>query len=60
MGPSGFFQRVAPRLMVEDLMCDLALSGALLDSLSAVCFYADPAAQRLIGVLSTVSACAAC
>jgi MFS family permease len=47
----GFFQRVAPSVMVEDLMRDFALGGALLGSLSAVYFYAYAAVQIPVGVL---------
>ena len=47
----GFFQRVAPSVMVEDLMRDFALDGALLGSLSAVYFYAYAAVQIPVGVL---------
>jgi MFS family permease len=47
----GFFQRVAPSVMVEDLMRDLALDGALLGSLSASYFYAYAAVQIPVGVL---------
>ena len=47
----GFFQRVAPSMMVEDLMRDLALGGALLGSLSASYFYAYAAVQIPVGVL---------
>jgi MFS family permease len=46
-----FFQRVAPSVMVEDLMRDLALGGALLGSLSASYFYAYAAVQVPVGVL---------
>lgn len=35
-----FFQRVAPSVMVENLMRDFAIDGAMLGSLSAAYFYA--------------------
>jgi MFS family permease len=47
----GFFQRVAPGVMVEDLMRDFAISGAVLGSLSAAYFYAYAAVQVPVGVL---------
>lgn len=47
----GFFQRVAPSVIVDDLMRDLALSGALLGTLSAAYFYAYAGLQIPIGLL---------
>lgn len=47
----GFFQRVAPSVMVDDLMRDFALGGAMLGSLSAAYFYAYAAVQIPIGML---------
>lgn len=47
----GFFQRVAPSVMVDDLMRDFALGGALLGSLSATYFYAYAAVQIPVGIL---------
>jgi hypothetical protein len=36
----GFFQRVAPSVMIDHLMRDLAVGGAVLGNLSAFYFYA--------------------
>jgi MFS family permease len=47
----GFFQRVAPAVMVDDLMRDFALGAALLGSLSAAYFYAYAAVQIPVGIL---------
>jgi len=47
----GFFQRVAPAVMVDALMRDFALGGALIGSLSAAYFYAYAAVQIPVGVL---------
>lgn len=46
-----FFQRVAPSVMVGELMRDLALGGAMLGSLSAAYFYAYAAVQIPVGLL---------
>ncbi|MDX6752134.1 MFS transporter [Geminicoccaceae bacterium 1502E] len=46
-----FFQRVAPSVMVGELMRDFALGGAMLGSLSAAYFYAYAAVQIPVGVL---------
>jgi MFS family permease len=46
-----FFQRVAPSVMVDDLMREFALGGALLGSLSATYFYAYAAVQIPVGML---------
>ena len=47
----GFFQRVAPSVMVEDLMRDFAIGGATLGSLSAAYFYAYALVQVPVGML---------
>lgn len=47
----GFFQRVAPSVMADDLMRDFALGGALLGSLAAAYFYAYAAVQIPVGIL---------
>jgi MFS family permease len=47
----GFFQRVAPAVMVDDLMRDFALGAVLLGSLSAAYFYAYAAVQIPVGIL---------
>ncbi len=46
----GFFARVAPSIMVEDLMRDFAASGAIVGTLSAFYFYAYAGMQIPIGV----------
>lgn len=48
----GFFQRVAPAVMVNELMRDFSLGGALLGNLSATYFYAYAAMQIPSGLLS--------
>ena len=45
-----FFQRVAPSVMVEDLMRDFAVTGAVLGNLSALYFYAYAGLQIPIGM----------
>jgi len=47
----GFFQRVAPSVMVDDLMRDFAVSAAVLGNLSAFYFYAYAGVQLPVGVL---------
>jgi MFS family permease len=64
----GFFQRMAPAVMVEELMRDFAMGGALLGNLSAAYFYAYAAMQIPSGLLVdrigarrlSSYACAAC
>ena len=46
-----FVQRVAPSVMVEDLMRDFAVGGAIVGNLSAFYFYAYAGLQIPIGVL---------
>ena len=46
-----FVQRVSPSVMVEDLMRDFAVGGAILGNLSAFYFYAYAGLQVPIGVL---------
>ena len=46
-----FVQRVAPGIMVDDLMRDFAVGGALLGNLSAFYFYAYASIQMAVGVL---------
>ena len=45
-----FFQRVAPSVMVEELMRDFAVSGAVLGNLSAIYFYVYAGLQIPIGM----------
>lgn len=47
----GFFQRVAPSVMVGDLMRDFGASGAILGNLTAFYFYAYAGVQIPVGVL---------
>jgi len=48
----GFFQRVAPAVMVDELMREFSLDGALLGNLSATYFYAYAAMQVPSGLLA--------
>jgi len=48
----GFFQRMAPAVMVEELMSDFSISGATLGSLSAAYFYSYAAMQIPSGLLA--------
>ncbi len=45
-----FFQRVAPSVMVEDLMRDFAVTGAVLGNLSAIYFYVYAGLQIPVGM----------
>jgi MFS family permease len=45
-----YFQRVAPSVMVETLMSELAVSAAVLGNLSAIYFYAYATSQIPIGI----------
>ncbi|MCW5752751.1 MAG: MFS transporter, partial [Alphaproteobacteria bacterium] len=47
----GFFHRVSPSVMVEDLMRDFAVGGAILGNLSAFYFYAYASLQIPVGLL---------
>lgn len=47
----GFFQRVAPSVMVSDLMRDFAVGAAVLGNLSALYFYAYASLQLPVGLL---------
>lgn len=47
----GFFQRMAPAVMVDELMRDFRISGALMGNLSATYFYAYAAMQIPSGLL---------
>ena len=47
----GFFQRMAPAVMVDELMRDFDISGALMGNLSATYFYAYAAMQIPSGLL---------
>jgi sugar phosphate permease len=47
----GFFQRMAPAVMVDELMREFAISGALIGNLSATYFYAYAAMQIPSGLL---------
>ncbi len=47
----GFFQRVAPSVMVPDLMAEFGVSAAVLGNLSAFYFYAYAGLQLPIGVM---------
>jgi len=46
----GFFQRVAPSVMVTELMTDFAVNAAVLGNLSAFYFYAYAGLQLPVGV----------
>lgn len=46
-----FIQRVAPSVMVDDLMRDFAVGGALLGNLSAFYFYAYAGIQIPVGIM---------
>jgi MFS family permease len=46
-----FFQRVAPSVMIDSLMRDLAVGGALLGNLSAFYFYAYASLQIPVGLM---------
>jgi sugar phosphate permease len=48
----GFFQRMAPAVMVEDLMRDFHINGAIMGNLSAAYFYAYAAMQIPSGLLA--------
>jgi len=48
----GFFQRVAPSVMVDRLMADFAVSAAVLGNLSAFYFYSYAAIQLPVGILT--------
>jgi sugar phosphate permease len=48
----GFFQRVAPAVMVDELMTDFSIGAALLGNLSATYFYAYAAMQIPSGLLA--------
>ncbi|MCW8836261.1 MAG: MFS transporter [Rhodospirillales bacterium] len=47
----GFFQRVAPSVMVSDLMRDFGVSAAILGNLTAFYFYAYAGLQLPVGVI---------
>lgn len=47
----GFFLRVSPSVMVDDLMRDFAVGGAVLGNLSAVYFYAYAGLQIPVGLM---------
>ncbi|MDH3474358.1 MAG: MFS transporter [Rhodospirillales bacterium] len=47
----GFFQRVAPSVMIDHLMRDLAVGGAVLGNLSAFYFYAYASLQIPVGLM---------
>jgi MFS family permease len=47
----GFFQRVSPSVMVEDLMRDFAVGAAILGNLSAFYFYAYAPIQIPVGLV---------
>ncbi len=47
----GFFHRLAPSVMIDHLMRDLAISGAVLGNLSAFYFYAYAGLQIPVGLL---------
>ena len=47
----GFFQRIAPSVMIDSLMRDFSASGAVLGNLSAVYFYAYAALQIPVGLM---------
>ncbi|PLX35210.1 MAG: MFS transporter [Hyphomicrobiales bacterium] len=47
----GFFQRVAPSVMVQELMRDFSVSAAVLGNLSAFYFYAYASIQLPVGLI---------
>ncbi len=47
----GFYQRVAPAVMTQELVRDFGLSGAALGNLSALYFYSYAAMQIPTGIL---------
>ena len=47
----GFFQRVAPSVMVDQLMADFLATGAIVGNLSAVYYYAYASLQIPVGVM---------
>lgn len=48
----GFFQRMAPAVMVEELMRDFKINGAIMGNLSATYFYSYAAMQIPSGLLA--------
>ena len=48
----GYFQRVAPSVMVDDLMRDFAASAVVLGNLSAIYYYAYASLQIPVGILN--------
>lgn len=48
----GFFQRVAPAVMVDELMRDFSIAATMLGNLSAIYFYAYAAMQIPSGLLA--------
>ena len=55
-----FFVRVAPSVMISELMRDFAVSGAILGNLSAVYFYAYAGMQIPLASCTTASGRGAC
>lgn len=49
---AGFFQRVAPAVMVGELMREFSIAAALLGTLSATYFYAEACMQVISGMLA--------
>lgn len=49
---AGFFQRVAPAVMVGELMREFAIAATLLGTLSATYFYAEASMQVFSGMLA--------
>jgi len=47
----GFFHRVAPSVMINELMADFAVNAAILGNLSAFYFYAYAGLQLPVGIL---------
>lgn len=47
----GFFQRVTPSVMVQELMRDFSVSAAVLGNLSAIYFYAYASIQLPVGLI---------
>ncbi len=47
----GFFQRIAPSVMIDSLMREFSASGAVLGNLSAVYFYAYATLQIPVGLM---------
>jgi len=52
----GYFQRVAPAVMVDELMRDFSITATMLGNLSAIYFYTYAAMQIPSGLLADAAA----